>query len=200
MDSVTFAGYVSSMPRDEFTKILNTEYVHIQGKCTSHKPLLDIRASIEFSLALLLEKYISDRLPEETNRYAPLIINLADLLGCAFMGMPDYEWSQMLNNMLMSYSDLIPYTEWFDIFRLLESEYKDIVVSMPFSYGNNMVAYISEINTNSEYYREVFVPKYNSMCSYADTLNYYKNAGLRLFENITVTALNKEEKAWMFIP
>ena len=93
----------------------------------------------------------------------------------------------MLNNMLMNYGDFISYTEWFDIFRLLESEYKDIVVSMPFSYGNNMVAYMSEINTNNEYYREVFVPKYNSMRSYADTLNYYKNAGLRLFENITVT-------------
>ncbi len=187
MESVTFAGYVSSMPRDEFTKILNSEYVYIQGKCTSHKPLLDIRASVEFSLALLLEKYISDRLPEETNRYAPLIINLADLLGCAFMGMPDYEWSQMLNTMLTSYNNLIPYTEWFDIFRLAESEYRNVIASMPFSYGNNMVAYMSEISANRKFYREVFVPKYNSMRSYADTLNYYKSAGLRLFDSITVT-------------
>lgn len=187
MNGTTFSEYVRQMPRDEFSKILNSEYAHIQGKCTSHKPMLDIRASIEFSLAILLEKYISDRLPAETNRYAPLIINLADLLGCAFMGMPDYEWSQMFNNMLMNYSDFVPYTEWFDIFRLAESEYKEIIVSMPFSYGNNMVAYMSEINANSEYYREVFVPKYNSMRTYADTYNYYKSVGLRLFGNITVT-------------
>lgn len=186
MNSATFAEYIGSMSKEKFERTLNLEYANIQNKCTSHKPLLDIRASIEFSLAILLEKYISDRLPAETNRYTPLIINVADLLGCAFMGMPDYEWSQMLSNMLMNYSDFVPYSDWFDTFRLVESEYRDIILSMPFSYGNNMVAYQSEIGANIKFYREVFVPKYNSMRSYADTLSYYKSAGLRLFDSIAV--------------
>ena len=103
------------------------------------------------------------------------------------MGMPDYEWGPIFEKTLTAYSDLIPLNDCQKSFDLLELRHFNTIISMPFCYGNNIVSYSTEMNQNNTYYRNYFVPLYNSFDSYEDTIKFFRQKGLRpLYDKIIV--------------
>ena len=154
---------IKSMSEDEFISVLNNTYSFVKGTYTEHKPMFNTHVSIEFTLALLIKEYSELFLSYHSNDYSALLLNLADNLGCAFMGMPDYEWGPIFEKTLTAYSDLIPLNDCQKSFDLLELRHFNTIISMPFCYGNNIVSYTTEMNQNNTYYRNFFVPLYNSV-------------------------------------
>lgn len=168
-----FLSYVHQMSGSELIRNIESEYTKIKGN-SRKAPRMGEFGSFEFAGALLLWKYLKGNLRKPgANAMAEVLINLGSTIGCAYFCMPAGEWSDEIDTVINSASDILSYAEWSDVYNYLKENYADEIHVMEFHKG-----LCSDLQAISMY-RE-FIAVYNSLQDFNSVLDYYSEQNLNI--------------------
>lgn len=177
-----FYFFVINMSNTELINTINNQYKAIKGTWNL-APCMGEYGCIEFAATLLLWKYAVINFNKNPKAYASLQIMLGDLICCAFFGMPAGEWSDKVDPIINSHTDILSYDEFGSVYNYLRNNFADRIHSLEFNEGN----------AEKEAYRHLytkFTEMYNSMYGFSDTINFYADRGLKIKNDIHFNILN----------
>jgi len=179
-----FSKYIESLSSIIRLKIFNNEYDNLKG-ASNLRAYTGQNIGIEFIGAVLLWRYANDKLNDnrtEFNKYGPLIIRLADVLGFIFNFCDPQMWSDRLNIVIKNSSDVISITEWGDVCRCIETDmiklsgfYSTFDFCMTKSQSN-----LAYRNTRFNSFASI----YNELPDYKSTIDYYTSQKLGFCKDI----------------
>ena len=171
-----FYSYVCSMSSDTLLSCINNEYLSIKGHY-SLAPRMGEFGCFEFASALLLWNYAKENFMSNQRTIGDLQIMLADVIGCAFFGMPAGEWSDKIDVVINDHESILSYKEWSKVYTYLRNNFADSIHKIEFNDGNAPQEVYIGIYTD-------FTALYNSTERFSDVIDYYTSRGIHLGKDI----------------
>lgn len=172
----SFYSYVTHMSNTQLINAIDDQYKSIKGTQNT-APCMGEYGSIEFAAVLLLWRYATANFDRNKEAFASLQITLGDMICCAFFGMPAGEWSDKVDPILNTHSEILSYDEFGDVYNYLKDNLMDKIHSLEFNNGNQTKEVYEQIYN-------IFTQLYNSMQGFVDTWNFYTEKGLRIKNDI----------------
>ena len=171
-----FYSFVRLMSNDDLLACIDNEYRNIKGH-HSLAPCMGEYGCFEFASALLLWNYARKNFLSNQRPMGQLQIGLADVIGCAFFGMPAGEWSDKIDVVINNNLSVLKYKEWSKVYAYLRNNFAESIHSMEFNEGNAL---------NGQYvgiYKD-FIALYNTINEFSEIIDYYDSNGMHLKKDI----------------
>lgn len=177
-----FYFYVTNMSDTELINTINNQYKNIKGSWTL-TPHLGEYGCVEFAVVLLLWKYAVNNFSKNPESYASLQIMLGDVICCAFFGMSAGEWSDKVDPIINTHTDIVSYEEFGNVYNYLRNNHIDKIHSLEFNNGN------MQDEVYKQFYAK-FIEIYNSTDDFSEMLDFYTSKGLKIKDDIHFKIVN----------
>jgi len=182
-----FLEFIKAYSHSDLIDIFINEYHKLKGS-SNLVPYTGKSGGIEFVGAILLWKFANESLianKSELDKYGPLIIGLADVLGLAFNSLDPLPWSERMDVVINTSSDVLIYSEWSEVYRYLDSNFSAYINDLEFAQSKQF-----EERRIIDRRFEVFSPIYDSLPNFESVIDYYASQGLGFKRDIWFNITN----------